>query len=231
MTSKTERFEMRLESRLLDLVDNWRTKQPRIPSRAEAIRSLVEIGLARDSSFTSGEILQTYMLCEIYKHLGVKGEMDPSFIQEVLAKGEFWALEWKYPGLFHNYVASKKVLHEVLDILDMYSIIENSYSQLNKKEQQYVLDQARFAKSNLKFIGFDGNNESEYMGIAGFIIEDMERYNEFQGRSLNSHAPTLKRYKKMLDAFEPIRETLIGTGMNKEQLVEVFNAPYTILED
>jgi len=40
------RFEMRANKRWVAAVDNWRREQPDLPSRAEAIRRLVERGLA-----------------------------------------------------------------------------------------------------------------------------------------------------------------------------------------
>jgi hypothetical protein len=45
MNDKTERFEMRVPASFLKMVDEWRRKQPELPSRAEAIRRLVELGL------------------------------------------------------------------------------------------------------------------------------------------------------------------------------------------
>ena len=46
MSEKTERFEMRVPGAFLLAVDDWRRRQPDIPSRAEAIRRLVEQALA-----------------------------------------------------------------------------------------------------------------------------------------------------------------------------------------
>ena len=46
MAPKTERFEMRLETTMIERVDAWRRKQEDLPSRAEAFRRLVELGLA-----------------------------------------------------------------------------------------------------------------------------------------------------------------------------------------
>ena len=37
MQLKTERFEMRLDSRTLERVDAWRARQSDLPSRAEAV--------------------------------------------------------------------------------------------------------------------------------------------------------------------------------------------------
>ena len=42
---KTERFEMRLEPETLERVDKWRAEQTDLPSRAEAMRRLIDVGL------------------------------------------------------------------------------------------------------------------------------------------------------------------------------------------
>ena len=42
---KTERFEMRVTKSWMDRLDAWRTAQIAVPTRTEAIRVLVEIGL------------------------------------------------------------------------------------------------------------------------------------------------------------------------------------------
>lgn len=44
---KTKPFQMRVSPEWLETIDNWRRTQPDIPSRAEAIRRLVEKGLDR----------------------------------------------------------------------------------------------------------------------------------------------------------------------------------------
>jgi metal-responsive CopG/Arc/MetJ family transcriptional regulator len=43
---KTERFEMRAGEAFLNALDDWRRRQPDLPSRAEAVRRLVEAALA-----------------------------------------------------------------------------------------------------------------------------------------------------------------------------------------
>jgi hypothetical protein len=46
MGEKTARFKMRLSASFLKTVDKWRRKQRDLPSQAEAIRQLAELGLA-----------------------------------------------------------------------------------------------------------------------------------------------------------------------------------------
>lgn len=42
---KSERLELRVPTEWLSRVDAWRRLQPAIPSRSEAVRALVDIGL------------------------------------------------------------------------------------------------------------------------------------------------------------------------------------------
>ena len=59
--------------------------------------------------------------------------------------------------------------------------------------------------SNVKFEGFDCNGETNLMGVARFLVDDMDRFQQFQGRDMNSHFPSIDTYRRMLDVFEPIR--------------------------
>jgi len=43
--AQTERLQMRIPTSLLKAVDDWRRKQDDLPSRSDAIRRLVELGL------------------------------------------------------------------------------------------------------------------------------------------------------------------------------------------
>ena len=45
MPPKTQRFEMRVDVEMMAKIDKWRRGQTDIPSRAEAIRRLVEMAL------------------------------------------------------------------------------------------------------------------------------------------------------------------------------------------
>ena len=46
VAEKEDRFGMRVDAEWMRAIDEWRRKQPDLPSRAEAIRRLVELGLA-----------------------------------------------------------------------------------------------------------------------------------------------------------------------------------------
>jgi hypothetical protein len=82
--AKTERFELRLDPGILDDVDEWCGRQADLPSRAEAVRRLIEAALVTPKEpeirFSDGEKLITLMLCELFEHLKIKSDIDPTFV-------------------------------------------------------------------------------------------------------------------------------------------------------
>ncbi len=55
MDGKTERIELRASAEFLKALDEWRRRQPDLPSRSSAIRQLVEKALAGESSKAAGK--------------------------------------------------------------------------------------------------------------------------------------------------------------------------------
>jgi uncharacterized protein YfbU (UPF0304 family) len=223
----TERFEMRLDQRTLESIDAWRSSQADSPSRAEAIRRLMEVALypskEKEIRITDGEKLTLGILAEIHKHLKVKGELEPDFIMDAIYGGHYWGLSWRYSGIFHGHEDSRRSLSEVVDILDMWSLIESGYAALTAKDKARVEKEAEPFGKNPRFRGFDGNNESEHMGIANFLISKLERFSSFEGRDLNSHMPSLETYQRMLRVFEPMRRNLMGREVGVGEIIEILN--------
>ena len=225
MQAKTERFEMRLDHETLDSVDGWRGRQRDLPSRAEAVRRLMETGLsaAAETQLTlrDGEKLILIMLCEIYKHLKIRGDIDPAFVAEAIHGGHYWGLKWKYDGVFGGHEDSEQVVSEVVDVLDMWSFLERGYDKLSQKDKARVEKEAEPFGKNVRFPGFDGNNEGEHMGIAHFLINELERFASFKGRDLNSHWPSIETYRRMLRVFGPTRRTLTGRQLGASEIIEI----------
>jgi len=226
MQTKTERFEMRLDQDVLDSIDGWRSKEKNTPSRAEAIRRLISIGLAESGEpqprLSDGEQLILLMLRDLFKHQKLKSEIDPDFIAETIWGGHSWALDWQYPGIFHNHADRRETVTEVVNILDMWSFIERGYAKLSAKDKERVAKEA--GRSDVQFIGFDGNNESEHRSVALFLINRLDRFGSFKGRDLNSHCPIIDRYRRMVANFEPVRKTLIGAELSASQIIELLNS-------
>ena len=219
---------MRLDESTLARVDDWRSSQPGLPSRAESMRRLIEIGLAGTSGapvrFDDGSKLITMMLCEMYKHLKVSGGVNPELVEDAIAGGHYWGLRWEYPGIFHDDEDREVVVREVADILTMWSLIESGCNKLSKADKARVNKEAEPLGGNVAFRGFDGNYETAHMSIARFMIKTLKRFTDFSGRDLNSHMPTLDGYRRMLRVFEPMRKTLLGVDLNASQIVDLVHA-------
>jgi uncharacterized protein YfbU (UPF0304 family) len=226
MQSKSERFEMRVDQQTIDRVDEWRGEQTDFPSRAEAIRRLVDKALSTSKSddqtdFRGADKLIISMLCEIHPAFKERPELDPRFIREALLGGHNWALRWRYPGTFEPYRDDETSLHEVVDILDMWSFVERGYENLSAEDKDRVKKEAHPFGEHVQFTGFDGNYETNQMGIARFLVEKLDRFSEFEGRGFNSHAPSLDAYRRMLRVFLPMRNTLTGGRMSAKQIIAV----------
>lgn len=225
MQLKSERFEMRLDLDTIERLDEWRKRQADLPSRAEAVRRLMEFGLSVPVKFSDGEKLTMLMLCEIFKTLKIEGGIETSFVEAALFGGHYWGLEHEYPGIFHGHEDSQETVSEVADILEVWWIIELSYARLSKKDRMRVEEEAEPYGKHVEFRGFDGNNESEHMSVARFMLEKQNRFSELKGRNLNSHMPSVEMYRRMLPVFEPMRRNLGPGGyLSAGQMIALLNA-------
>lgn len=216
------RFEMLLDEDILERVERWRAEQHDIPSRAEAVRRLLDIGLSKARmSISDGEKLILMMLRDLYKHHKVTGDTDPEFVQNVLLGGHYWALEWKSPGLFHGHADSMNVVRETLDVLEMWYFIESGHSKLPEEQKERVKLEAEPFGDPVRFRGFDGNTEGDYGRVAKFLIEDLGRFEDFKGRNLNSHVPIMQAYRRMLVAFEPMLRTIAGRELSATEIIKL----------
>ncbi|KHJ54538.1 hypothetical protein LA66_13995 [Aureimonas altamirensis] len=169
-------------------------------------------------NFTPEQRFIIAMLCDLYKDPGNR-ELNPSFIQDAVFNGHDWALDWQYGGILPGRVDTDEQVRFVVDVLDMWRFIERSWRALPAPEQQRVHQQVPHLGTGPEFIGFDGNNETEYMSIARMFVIGMERFTEFTGRSLNSHSPKVDRYRGMLRDFLPMRDNLHTGDLSADQLI------------
>jgi hypothetical protein len=172
---------------------------------------------------SDGEKLILTMLCEIYEKLGIEGDVDPKFIQETIYSGQHWGLRWKYSGIFEAKSADDSVVSESVKILNMWNIIESSYSRLTLEEKAEVARKSKHFGDDPKFRGFDANNENHF-AVAHYLIDDLKRFSSFSGRYINSHMPLVDAYRRMLEVFDPMLDDLRGGGLTVDQIVEVLNA-------
>ena len=87
---------------------------------------------------------------------------------------------------------------EVLDILDMYRAINYSHERLGENSP--------FNEDQIKFPGFDGNNESRQHSYIRYFILDLGRFDELRGErkfpDFNSHRKMLPQYRGMLEVWK-----------------------------
>jgi uncharacterized protein len=95
---------------------------------------------------------------------------------------------------------SREESAEVFDIMQMCDDVAYGIEQLKDKSGIEPLHGA--------WIGFDGNNESSYLGFASHLVEEERRFVRLSktpwGDDMNSHMPTLDTYRRMLKVWRPI---------------------------
>ncbi|CAK2832462.1 YfbU family protein [Vibrio breoganii] len=135
--------------------------------------------------------------------------------RKAIAEGYELHYEWIYEGLWEG--LSKADCQFVLEILDLYRAISFSSRHFTNETVQ--------KHSWYQFPGFDGNNESSYMAYCRYFIVDLERFDELRyGQDipdLNSHAPTIKKYKAMLDTWHELGKPI---DLTSEQIINILEA-------
>lgn len=122
-----------------------------------------------------------------------------------------WLTEHLYDGM------TKDECQEVLDILEMSRGILYSFMKLDNP--------TKITKADVKFKGFDGNNEISQMLYAEYFIEDLGRYEEIKescGGYYNSHYPSLDSYRTKLEKWKkmPSKDKF---NMDENTLLDLIN--------
>lgn len=143
---------------------------------------------------TNAEKLMIMMLADIHIGSGGGGEIDADVVKAAIISDNAWAIHWAHPFLEEG-AKDPPHVSEVSDILQLWSLIESDIDGLNSKDQAAL---KKAVTGSAKFPGFDGNHESEHYSAAKFMVEKLDRFSEFAGRSLNSHMRSLDRYRRML---------------------------------
>lgn len=170
------------------------------------------------------EKLIIMMLSEIHKKLGINNEIDPDFMIKAISSGNTWGIDWQYPGFSDDEDVPSTVADEVADILTMWSAVEQYYAELSQADKDRIETAVPYHGKDPKFPGWDGNNESAYMGAARFMIDHLDRFAEFKGRAgLNSHTRSVPRYKAMVAVHEGILRA--GTfQLDTDAIIAILNA-------
>lgn len=87
---------------------------------------------------------------------------------------------------------------EIIDILEMYHAMQESYKNLTAEQQKEV------DKRRLQFVGFDLSTEAELVHYVRFLIDSEGMYPQFDKADhyFNSQMPMLEKYRRMLSTWK-----------------------------
>ena len=115
-----------------------------------------------------------------------------------------------------------RTFSEVVDILDMWYFIESGYAALSDADKTRVEKEAEPFGKDVKFPGFDGNNEIEHLSIAKFLVNKLGRFQSLN--IVNSHSRSIEMYKRMLPVFNLMRGNLGQNNLSVKQIIELLEA-------
>jgi len=138
----------------------------------------------------------------ILEKLDPEGARHHAKAREVLESGYALEYGWISEHLFDEF--SEDSCREVLDILDMCQALQFAYEKIEDKSG---IDEWR-----VHFGGFDGNYEGSHLAYVRHLIEDEGKFKFLAVKDLNSHCPTLDRYRSMLSEWK--------TSANKHKLTK-----------
>jgi uncharacterized protein YfbU (UPF0304 family) len=149
----------------------------------------------------------------------LKNQGDEEYDYDNMIKALQYGYEYHYSDVFDclfDEELSADGCREVLDILEMYRGIIYSYINLKREGIQLSL-----TEDDIRFPGFDGNNEGKQMFYTEYFIKDLGRYNEIEQLShgyYNSHWPELPKYRAMLLKWEEYKVLPNRYMMNEQQI-------------
>ncbi|EOG1897516.1 MULTISPECIES: YfbU family protein [Acinetobacter calcoaceticus/baumannii complex] len=145
---------------------------------------------------------------EILGHLN-KDNSDYHFkLAEQLRDGH----EWLYSQSFDNFSENlpDDAAELVLNILQIYEMIQDTYDGLS--------DKSLISEHQIKFPGFDGNNETEFMGFVDALEKDNRFVDVIQTGNRNSHSPKVHVYERMIAKWQAFGKPY---NLTTEQLIEI----------
>ena len=151
-------------------------------------------------SFTDTERV---ILANQYEILGKLGNEQAYLnLAENLKDGHEWIYEQK---ISVSPIFNEEQSDFVVSILELYEVIQDSFDSLT--------DKGSLTEDRVKFPGFYGNDEGEYMRFFSALVKN-DQFAHVKADT-NSHKPKIPTYKNMLDKWE-----FLGKG-NKLSLDDI----------
>lgn len=152
----------------------------------------------------------------------LKNQGDEEYDYDNMIKALQYGYQYHYSDVFDclfDDELSYEDCREVLDILEMYRGIIYSYINLKREGQKVTL-----TEDDIRFPGFDGNNEGKQMSYTEYFIKDLGRYDEIEQLShgyYNSHWPKLNDYRNMLAKWEEYKSLPNRYMMSEQQIKDL----------
>ncbi len=62
---------------------------------------------------------------------------------------------------------------------------------------------------------------ADALGIARFLVDELDRFSRFKGRDFNSHTETVPLSERMLRVFEPMLKHAKGGDLDATQIIAI----------
>lgn len=175
--------------------------------------------------FTNEQKLIVALLTEIHSALKIEDGLDPMFVQDKVASGRTWALNWHYPGLFQDDEETPDDVKFVVKVLDLWERLEHSFDSLDGAQKAELVAVSPHYGADVRFRGFDGNGgDRDGMSTVHILVEEMGRWRTFKGRDFNAHMHMSEVYERMLEASDELGKGYADFEFSVEEMAQVLNA-------
>lgn len=146
-----------------------------------------------------------------YKILGLLDGGNADYYKQLVTILEN-GYELEYGKLTYNLPAPlrEEDCREVLDILDMFEALQDSYARL--------ADKSGIEEWKVSFMGFSHNTESPLMGYVEYLIKDNRFAHVVKRENLSGPCPNLDRYRGMLERFRKFQSP---HTLSKEHILQI----------
>ncbi|WP_146043245.1 MULTISPECIES: hypothetical protein [unclassified Pseudomonas] len=228
--SKTERFEMRLDEETATAIDRWRDTQMAGVSRAQAVRALIGHGLNHPARFSDGERTLIKLMGDLFAHVG-SSTSQTDLILNGLKTGNEWIVDLEL-GAFLNKEPTTSITDArfVLATLEMWDLFEHTLEGFDEEQMAVVLAETEgeialrqtgktAPPREFKFSGFDAESETDFIKIADFIINTMQKFPRFKGRDLRcGQQGSSEHYLEKLNYHKSLVPLLIDRSPSAEEV-------------
>lgn len=166
---------------------------------------------------TETERLILLMLAEFYE----KNEMKVEIHQDQVDLRSLNKKSYEHKYFVYQDLDTLSLIKEVVNILDMWLIIQKSYAFLTSDKKETLEKNIPYIGNDPVFTGFDGFYESEHMKTSLYLASEIERFKKLKVNDFNSRSPSIDGYRRMLSVFQPIHEKVKYKLLNVCQLSEV----------